>query len=189
MDVFSKSIQRKLFEVKEDNQSIKDIISKDTFENGLLLVKSYLLSHGYKETLSKIDKEYVSDNLLNSPEKKSSFRLGIFGRRSKRKKTQEENKLEKKDIWSMDEKKEMYTLLVHKKDFENVKKMLNQKKELTAELKLNLDLRIFLKDYYSLGDENQKIIRLEQEKDMFSFYRDSKIIGCPNLKCKVVYWF
>jgi hypothetical protein len=150
-------------------------------------VKSYLLSHGYKDTLSRIDKDFTSDNLLRSPTKKSKSGFGMLGRTNRGKQGREETKNSTKNIWSLEEKSTIRTLLLNEKDFEKVKEMLIQKEELSEELKLNLDLRIFLRDYYSLTDENQKIVRLEQEKDLFSFYRDSFVIGYPQLKSKKLY--
>lgn len=170
-----------MFDCQIKSETARRKKGQETFDNSLLLVKSYLLTHGYQDTLGMIDPNYTKDDLLNSPEAKSKFKMGFFSRRNKHKKNNKK-KEEPTQVWSLKERSNLRQLIVEKKMFGKVKEMLQEKGESNGVVQMNLDLRIFLQEFSQLEDENQKIIRLEKEKDFFTKNRENYVIGCKNLK-------
>lgn len=178
-----KNRERGLFDIDTREESINQAQSKETFDNSLLLVKSYLLTHGFTDTLAKLDGDFREDDLLKSPENKSKFALRFFSRKTKKRKASEEKKPHKlENIWSVEERVLLRQMLIEKKEFEKVRQMVQERSELSEILAMNLNLRIFLKEFAQLEDENEKIIRLEREKELFTVYREWNVIGCRDLK-------
>lgn len=177
-----KNRQRLLFDIDGQTSPTQ---SKDTFDNGLLLVKSYLLTHGYTDTLARLDGDFRQDDILKSPENKLKFPQRFFSRRAKRRKTSEDKKPHKRDnVWSVEERVQLRRLLIERRDFKAVRRMLLERSEFNEILEMNVNLRIFLQEFAGLEDENEKIMRLEREKELFTVYRDWNVIGCRSLKSK-----
>jgi hypothetical protein len=179
-----KTIHQNLFSSSIPSDPKKLPNTKQTFNNSLLLVKSYLLTHGYKDTLEMLDANFKNDDILKSPKTKSKSKMGFFSRRNKGRKSSSAPLKEEGEekMWSLEDKSELRKMLVERKEFESVKAMLEEQEDLNEVAVMNLNLRIFLQRFGGLDDENQKIILMDEHRDFFSNHKDDFVIGCKYLK-------
>lgn len=164
-----------MFEVQEQCQ-------EDIFRNSFLMVKSFLNSRGYKETLNSLEVTNFKDNFFIEDEEDEQNFSGFFSSQFLRRNKELKDVKPEKDPqmnyeFSFNEKNDLRNMLIKHKDMKVVLMFLESKEVLDEEIIANVKLRLLIQDLENLKDENEKIIRINNEKEFFIAHKNIKIVG------------